>query len=386
METTNTRHPLEVAAILKEYGSQFMDEHKLCADQLKAFRAITQCRTAAMGGHIDGCNQCAHQRIAYNSCRNRHCNKCQYVKQIIWIDKLKSSLPVCRYFHMVFTIPSSLHKLFYLNQRTCYDLLFKATSQTLSKVGHNPKFLGAETGAVAVLHTWGQALTYHPHIHMIIPAGGLSADRVEWIQAPKKFFLPLKALSKVFRGMMWSMLEKQIVSGKVRMPDELELGLLKKQLYQKNWNVYCKKSMAGPQSVVQYLGKYTHRVAISNNRILDMAGGKVTLRWKDYRKNLNNQLLTMNASEFIGRFMRHVLPSGFYKIRYYGLLAAANGDKREQCILLIDKPAHVPLLQGLSACQVLEMVTGKDPEICPKCKQGKMVVIKVLTPTPPAPS
>ncbi len=383
----NTRHPKDVASIFKEYGSQFIDEHKLCADQLKAFRAITQCRTAVMGGHLEGCDQCAHQRIAYNSCRNRHCNKCQYIKQLIWVDKLKSSLPVCRYFHMVFTIPSSLHKLFYLNQKVCYDMLFKAASQTLRKVGQNPKFLGAETGAVAVLHTWGQALTYHPHIHMIIPAGGLSADGVEWVRAPRKFFLPVKALSKVFRGVMWSLLEKYITTGKIRLPDDDQgLLMLKKQLYEKNWNVFCKKSMAGPQSVVQYLGKYTHRVAISNSRIVEVGGGKVTFRWKDYRKSLNNGLLTLNAEEFIGRFMRHVLPSGFYKIRYYGLLAAANGNKRGQCFLLINKPLHVSLLQNLSAIQVLEMVTGKDPSICPKCKQGKMVVIKVLTGSPPAPS
>jgi hypothetical protein len=383
----NTRHPLDVAFILKEYGSKFTDKHKLCNDQLKALRAITQCRTAAMGGHLEGCDQCGHHRIAYNSCRNRHCNKCQYLKQLQWIDKLKGILPVCRYFHMVFTIPSTLHKLFYLNQRLCYDLLFKAASQTLRKVSKNPKFLGAETGAVAVLHTWGQALTYHPHIHMIIPAGGLSADGVEWIQAPRKFFLPVKALSKVFRGVMWSLLEKHISSGKVRLPDgQQSIGLVKKQLYEKNWNVYCKKSMAGPQSVVQYLGKYTHRVAISNNRIVSITAGNVTFRWKDYRNKLSNRLLTLEATEFIGRFMRHVLPSGFYKVRYYGLLAAANGNRRQQCFLLIGKPLHVPLLQGLSAIQVLELVTGKDPGTCPKCKQGRMVIIKVLTAGPPAPS
>jgi hypothetical protein len=162
--------------------------------------------------------------------------------------------------------------------------------------------------------------------------------------------------------------------------------LLKKKVYEKNWNVYCKKSMAGPQSVVQYLGKYTHRVAISNSRIVNIEAGKVTFRWKDYRKNLSNRLITLDATEFIGRFMRHVLPSGFYKIRYYGLLAAANGNKRQQCSLLIDKPLHVPLLQGLSARQVLEIVTGNDPDICPKCKQGRMVVIKVLTGGPPAPT
>ncbi len=381
MGTVNRRHPLDVACIFEEYGAQFMDKHKLCPDQLKAFRAISQCRTAAMGGHLEQCRECGHQKVAYNSCRNRHCPKCQYVKQLIWIDKLKSSLPVCRYFHMVFTIPAALHKVFYLNQRVCYNLLFQAASQALRKVGQNPKFLGAETGAVAVLHTWGQALTYHPHIHMIIPAGGLSADGVEWVRATKTFFLPVKALSKVFRGVLWGLLEKQVASGQVRLPDDVAgITVLKKNLYEKNWNVYTKKSMAGPQSVVRYLGRYTHRVAISNNRIEGVAGGKVTFRWKDYRKGLNNRLLTLDGQEFIGRFLRHVLPSGFYKIRYYGLLAAANGAKRLQCMALIAKPLHVPLLQGLSVKKVLKMLTGKDPDTCPKCKKGKMLPHTILDP------
>ena len=204
---------------------------------------------------------------------------------------------------------------------------------------------------------------------------------VEWVRAGKKFFLPVKALSKVFRGVLWGLLEKQVASGQVRLPDDVkEVALLKKKLYEKNWNVYTKKSMAGPQSVVRYLGRYTHRVAISNNRIEGVAGGKVTFRWKDYRKGLNNRLLTLDGEEFIGRFLRHVLPSGFYKIRYYGLLAAANGAKRLQCMALIAKPLHVPLLQGLSVKKVLKMLTGKDPDTCPKCKKGKMLPRTILDP------
>jgi hypothetical protein len=372
---------MDVALILEQYGGQFMDNNKLCPVQMKAFRAISQCRTAAMGGHLEKCNQCNHQRIAYNSCRNRNCNKCQYTKQLQWIDKLESSLPVCRYFHIVFTIPSVLHKVFYINQHVCYNLLFNAASQTLKKVALNPKFLGAQTGAVAVLHTWGQALTYHPHIHMIVPGGGLSADGVEWIRAGKKFFLPVKVLSKVFRGVMWSLLQKQIAQGNIRLPNDMPLpAVLKKQLYEKNWNVYTKNSLAGPQSVVQYLGNYTHRVAICNSRIVAIDRGKVTFKWKDYRKGLHNQLLTLEAEEFIGRFMRHVLPSGFYKIRYYGLLASSNRIKRQRCMALINKPLHVPLLAGLSAKQVIKVVTGKDPDTCPKCKKGKMLPHTILDP------
>jgi len=378
MGPINSRHPKDVAQIFKEYGGQYLERHKLCPDQLKAFMAISQCRTAAMGGHLQACNQCNHQRVAYNSCRNRHCNKCQYTKQLIWVDKLKSSLPVCRYFHLVFTIPSSLHKVFYLNQRVCYNLLFKATSQALRKVAENPKFLGAQTGAVAVLHTWGQALTYHPHIHMIVPAGGLSADGLEWVWSRKKFLVPVKVLSKVFRGIMWGLLEKQLAAKKVKLPSDITRTLLKSRWYEKDWNVYAKKSMAAPQSVLQYLGRYTHRVAISNNRIVDINQGKVTFRWKNYRKGPQNQLLTLQAAEFISRFMRHVLPLGFYKIRYYGLLASANGAKRQQCIALIGKPLAVPLLQGFSGKQVLKMVIGKDPDKCPKCKKGKMIPLALL--------
>lgn len=380
MKQVNTRHPTDVALILSKYGEQFMHNHKLCPDQLKAFKAICQCRTSAMGGHIDRCNQCGHKRVAYNSCRNRSCNKCQYTKQLVWVDKLKSSLPVCRYFHMVFTIPSALHKLFYLNQAKCYNLLFKAASQTLQKVARNPKFLGAQTGAVAVLHTWGQALTYHPHIHMIVPAGGLSADGVEWVHAGKKFFLPVKALSKIFRGVLWGLLEKQVSLGNINLPDGGELYTMKKELYCKNWNVYVKKPLAGPEAVVRYLGRYTHRVAISNSRIVRVAEGKVTFSWKDYRKGIKNQLLTLDAQEFIGRFMRHILPCGFYKIRYYGLLAAANGNKKLQCAALLNQPVVVPLLQGLSAKQILHLVSGNDPGICPKCKKGKMLPHTILDP------
>lgn len=209
---------------------------------------------------------------------------------------------------------------------------------------------------------------------MIIPAGGLSEDGVEWVASGRKFFLPVKALSKVFRGVMWSLLEKQVKTGNIRLPDgEDDMGQLKAKLYEKNWNVYIKNSLAGPQSVVRYLGKYTHRVAISNNRIKKVENGQVIFSWKNYRANLKNQLLTLDAQEFIGRFFRHILPSGFYKIRYYGLLAATNGSKKQQCMALINKPAHVALLDGLSPVQILKMTIGRDLELCPKCKKGKMI-------------
>jgi len=260
-------------------------------------------------------------------------------------------------------------------------LQLTSTAEVLRKVGNNPNFLGAQTGAVSVLHTWGQALTYHPHIHMLVPAGGLSADGMEWVKSGKKFFLPVKALSLVFRGVLWSMLESKIKSGDIKLPyDMTSIDMLRKSIYTKNWNVYAKKSLAGPEAVVQYLGKYTQRVAISNNRLVSALDGKVTFRWKDYRKGLTNQLLTLEASEFINRFMRHILPAGFYKIRYYGLLASVNAEKRQRCMELMHKPQLVSLLQNLRVKQVLSIMTGQIPDQCPKCKTGKLLPKTILDP------
>lgn len=381
MNTINRRQVHDLASIFTGYGKEFLEHNDLCLDQYKAFNAIVNCRTSKLGGHLQGCDQCGHQHIAYNSCRNRHCNKCQYVKQLKWVDKLKSSLPVCSYFHMVFTIPQALHKLFYLNQRICYGLLFKASSMALQKAGSNPNFLGAQTGAVAVLHTWGEALTYHPHIHMIVPGGGLSYDGSQWIPSKgKKFFLPVKAISKIFRGILCSLLQKHLEKGTIKLPQDCsDFVVLKQKLYRKQWHVYSKKTMRGPNAVVAYLGKYTQRVAISNNRIKEVAQGRVTIRWKNYRKNLSNQLLRLPVNEFISRFLRHVLPHGFYRIRYYGLLASANcKTKKLKCIALLGKQPPGSLLEGLTIREILTIVTGNDPSCCPICKKGTMVTLKII--------
>ena len=366
----NCKQKIELAQIIEQYGEEFISKHRLCPDQLKAMKAIRSCRTSALGGHVDECDKCGHQKIAYNSCRNRHCNKCQYLKQVVWIDKLKSNLPVCRYFHLVFTLPAQLHKLVYLNQRCCYDILFKATAHTLNKVAANPKYLGAYTGAVSILHTWGQSLTYHPHIHMIVPAGGISEDHTEWIASQKKFFLPVRVLSKIYRGVVWSMLKKEIERKRIKLPDGQSVEHLKAQVYQKEWNVYAKKSMAGATSVVQYLGRYTHRVAISNDRISHLKDRRVSFKWKNYKRMLTNQVITLDVMEFIGRFVRHILPTGFYKIRYSGLLASANTKLMEICRQLIGKQPHIAILDQLNSLEVLSIITGKDPRCCPKCQTG----------------
>lgn len=374
METTYKKNTAEVADIVNQYGPEYLETHRLCPEQQKAYHAIINCRTSFMGGHLQECDQCGHQRPAYNSCRNRHCPKCQYIKQVQWVDRLKAQLPVTRYFHLVFTIPSELHKIFYINQRVCYDLLFKAASTTLKQVAANPDFLGAETGAVAVLHTWGQALTYHPHIHMIVPAGGLSSDQTEWVHAGKKFFLPVKALSKIFRAILCRLIGENISDDCIRLPEDTgSFADLKKKLYEKNWNVFSKKAFGGLSSVVEYLGNYTHRVAISNNRIMKLDKGVVTFRWKDYRKALKGQYMELKADEFISRFFRHILPDGFYKIRYFGLLASANSKtKKEVVFQLIGKTAYISSLEGLNGLEVLSIVTGKDLSYCPVCKKGRM--------------
>ncbi|MFY0652970.1 MAG: IS91 family transposase [Cyclobacteriaceae bacterium] len=377
---TNNRTQVSLADIFNKYADEFINSHSLCVDQLKAIHAIRSCRTAVLGGHIRQCGQCGHQQNAYNSCRNRHCNKCQYLKQLIWVDKLKSRLPASRYFHVVFTLPSSLHKLIYLNPALCYDLLFKSSAQAVQKAASNPKHLGAYTGAVSVLHSWGQTLTYHPHIHMLVPAGGLSADRAEWIGSRKKFFLPVKVLSRIYRGVFWSMLQSLIDQEKVRLPDGFTKDQIKKLVYQKDWNVYCKKSMASPHAVVQYLGRYTHRVAISNQRILSLKAGKVALSYKNYRTRLSGQIITLDAIEFIGRFVRHILPNGFYKIRYTGLLSCCNAKLIETCKQLLARPSHVSILDGLSAEEVYHVVSGKPSRICGKCRKGAMETISEIPP------
>ena len=373
-KSVNGRQGLELSDIFQRYGEGFLSSNRLCPDQLKAYRAIRDCRTGAMGGHVEGCDNCTYQRNAYNSCRNRHCNKCQYTKQLQWVDRLQGNLPVCRYFHMVFTVPQSLHKLFYINQRVCYDLLLKASWQAVKKVTADPRYLGALTGAVSVLHTWGQSLTYHPHVHMLVPAGGITEDGVEWRDA-KDYLAPVKVLSKVFRGIFWEGLCKYLSKEKIRLPDDIMCKVdLKGRVYEKDWNVFAKRPLAGPRSVVGYLGRYTHRVAISNSRLLAMGNGKVTFRWKDYRRSGRQGTMTLDIDEFLGRFMRHILPKGFYKVRYYGLLSPANKKLRERCVELIGNSGPVALLAGLSAKEVFKVVTGKDTGKCPKCKKGNMIV------------
>jgi len=325
-----SRPTVEVADILRAQGDRFLDRYQRSLDfqQLKAFRAIQRCRTAALGGHIDACPQCGHQAISYNSCRNRHCPKCQAQAREHWLAARERELLATSYFHVVFTVPHELNVLALDNPRMFYDLLFTASAQTLLKVARDPKHLGAEIGVISILHTWGQNLLLHPHIHCAIPAGGLSPDHSRWIRPRYPFLLPVKVLSRVFRGKFLAGLKRLHRRKQLRCagpaaawanPKQFRRFL--RQLHRQDWVVYAKPAFGGPKKVLRYLGRYTHRIAISNHRLVAFDGERVTFRWKDYARGGQQRTMTLSGTEFLRRFFLHVLPKGFVRIRYLGFLA-----------------------------------------------------------------
>jgi hypothetical protein len=368
----NKRQRIELADIFDSHAETFLKGHPLCPVQQKAFDAVMKCRTSALGGHADSCDQCGYTRQSYNSCRNRHCPRCQFVKMAQWTDRLAANLPPVKHFHVVFTIPECLHPLFYSNQHVAYGLLFKAAGQALAQC--SAKYLGVQSGAVAILHTWGQTLTYHPHIHMIVPAGGLSEDEMEWVHSGNRFYLPVRALSAVFRGLLCGLIEKEVAQGGMKLLGaEVDFKATLDLCHLKKWVVYCEKPFSSPDSLVRYLGNYTHRVAISSHRLLEHADGKVTFSYKDYKSAGIQREMTLEAHEFIRRFLQHILPDGFSKIRYFGFMALCNMQtKLALCFDLIDKATYLPVLLGLNALEVWRAITGKDPLCCPRCQAGKM--------------
>jgi hypothetical protein len=377
MEESNKKNPVELATILQEGIGAYVNHHGLSHIQEKAVKDIVSCRTSELGGHRKACDSCGFVQQAYNSCRNRHCPKCQFVKQEQWVDRLANNLLPCKYYHVVFTIPSELHALFYQNQEKCYDMLFKSATGSLLRAAGNPEFLGAQAGALAVLHTWTQTLSYHPHIHMLVPAGGLSHDGVEWISAGRKFFLPKLVISRIFRGILVRLLKEALEKGALNLSVAFSgFDQLKEQVYRKDWNVYIKKSFGGINSVLKYLGRYTHRVAISNSRLVSFEGSHVSFRYKDNNDKGKRKVMTLETGEFIRRFLQHILPGNFYKIRYVGILASANTKtKKEQCISLIGVQVYLPELEGLNALEVIGITSGKDPLACPKCHKGRMCLM-----------
>ncbi len=330
-----SRYPLEVADIFRAHGKQWRQEHAghISLGQLKVISAIEQCRTAALGGHVLHCTSCDHVEIAYNSCRNRHCPKCQASSALRWLEARQVDLLPVEYFHVVFTLPEPISDIAYYNKRVIYTILFRAAAQTLLTIGTDPKHLGAKLGITLVLHTWGSSLTHHPHVHGIVPGGGLSIDGEQWISCRPGFFLPVRVLSSLFRRLFLQQLFKAYQSGLLQFYGDYQyLSNSKafttwiKPLRQLDWVVYAKKPFAGPEQVLAYLARYTHRVAIANSRLLAFDGKQVTFKWKDYRAKAKDRYktMTLTVDEFIRRFLLHVLPSGFHRIRHYGMLANAS--------------------------------------------------------------
>jgi hypothetical protein len=378
-----SRPPLEVADLIRTAGTAFLkrNRHWLRWKHVQVLRAIARCRTAALGGHLDECTRCGHRAVSYNSCRNRHCPKCQTSARERWIAARQRELLPTRYVHVVFTLPRELAPLTLQNKKIIYDLLFRASAETLLEVARDPRRRGAEIGFFSVLHTWSQKLGLHPHVHCVIPAGGLSLEHTRWVKSRDHFFLPSKVLSRVFRGKFVAALQCAFREGHLRFSGNLTLLAQPKifaawlrPLFRKDWVIYSKPPFGGPQHVLQYLGRYTHRVAISNHRLISFADGKVTFRWRDSAHQNQQRLMTLSVDEFLRRFLFHLLPKGFVRIRNFGFLA-----NRRRTVLL---PLCFQLLSSRPASQTGQGSStadgAKDLWRCPQCA-GPMAVIERLT-------
>src|SRR5437867_5092962 len=378
------RPKLEVADVFRRYGVAYREKHgaSMSTGQRRVMTAIEVCRTAALGGHLEQCDECGHQRNCYCSCRNRHCPKCQSLARAEWIEKRQSELLDCEYFHVVFTVPEQIAAIAYQNKELVYGILFRAAAETLRTIAADPKHLGAEIGFFAVLHTWGQNLLNHPHLHCVVPGGGLSLDGTQWIGCRPGFFLPVRVLSRLFRRLFLTLLKQAFESGdlqffgslkRLRHPHEFHAYLA--PVEQKEWVVYAKPPFAGPRQVLDYVGRYTHRVAISNNRLLDIEHNLVRFQWKDYRDNDRQKTMTLSADEFIRRFLIHVLPDGFQRIRYYGFLSNCHrNEKLALCRQLLGMPAADPetlprdQLSDYEYEALYEKLTGCSLQQCPICR------------------
>lgn len=359
----------ELADIFRQYGESYQRTHRLSACEQKVMRAISVCRTQELGGHLDRCDACGFERPAYNSCRNRHCPKCQSLAKAQWLEKQTCELLPVGYFHLVFTLPHEFNRLILANKKMVLGLLFRAVSETLVEFGRSR--LKGTLGIIAVLHTWDQTLKDHFHLHCLVPSGALSLDQSRWIAARKNFLFSVKALSRVFRGKFLGLLQHNIDRGKLQIKGE-EV----QEAREKNWVVYAKKPFGSPQTVLDYLGRYTHRVALSNDRILQVENGKVILSYRDRKDGDRKRILTLEAQEFIRRFLLHVLPDGFMRIRHFGLLA--NRSKKQaltQCRQLLDLDPALPKSPVLSAKDLLLKITGIDLSRCPCCHEGTMIVV-----------
>jgi Zn finger protein HypA/HybF involved in hydrogenase expression len=385
---------LEVADVFRAHAAAWRKANAghVSLAQLKVMSAIETCRTSALGGHVERCEDCAHERVAYNSCRNRHCPKCQGAAARQWLAEREAELLPVAYYHVVFTLPASIGAIAFHNKAIVYDLLFRTAADTLITIAADPKHLGARIGLTAVLHTWGSALTHHPHVHVIVPGGGLSTDGSHWIACKTGFFLPVRALSRLFRRLFLEGLAALRSAGRLAflgdlapLADKRAFDAALAPLRRSSWVVYAKRPFAGPQAVLAYLSRYTHRVAISNSRLIALDAAGVTFKWKDYRIKGRDRLrtMTLDAAEFIRRFLLHVLPSGFHRIRHYGLFAGtvrAHNIERVRQLLAAPKPAPA---QGDCRADDCDIDTSSRARQCPRCG-GRMIIVETFEGARPA--
>jgi hypothetical protein len=362
----------EVADVLRDHAYGL----RLSRAQARALRDIVACRTERLGGHLEVCNDCGFSRGSYNSCRNRHCPKCQILKQELWAEAQQARLLPTLHFQIVFTTPSELHAFFRRAPELCLDLLFQAVSETLTEIARTK--LEATIGFTAVLHTWNQQLGFHPHLHCLVPAGGLSLDALRWIPTSRRFFLPVKKLRKVFRGKLLFKLERALRAGEILGDLESDLRLLRRT--PKIWKVYAKAPIAGAGHVVRYLSRYVHRIAIANSRIVHYDGRSVSFRYKDRADGNKTKLRTVSGPDFAKLFLQHVLPPRFVRIRHYGLLAARRRSDLARCRELLGAPAPAPREKDASWVAAFQRIFGSNPLQCPACKTGVLVVTRVLPP------
>ena len=369
------RPRLEVADILRAHAEAYCARYPVSPLQAAVMRRLVACRTAALGGHVDACGRCGYTRVSYNSCRDRHCPKCQGVKRAQWLEaRLQRLLPV-EHFHVVFTLPKALHPLLLYHPRRLYHLLFQAAAQTLLTLAADPKRLGAHIGVTAILHTWGQNLLFHPHLHCVVTGGGLSLDGSRWISSRPGYFLPVKVLARLFRGKFLAGLKEAYHAGQLTLAGSVA-KLAEPQafrrwldaLYRQDWVVYAKRPWGGAKQVFRYLGRYSHRVAVSNSRLLALEDGQVSFRWKDYADDHRIKVMRLPADEFLRRFLLHVLPKRFVRIRHYGLFAGRNvSTQLARCQQLLGMPAIEQPLER-SCSDWVRQWTGQDLHSCPRCQ------------------
>jgi hypothetical protein len=369
------RGALEVADVFRRHGAAYRQAHSghLSLAQRRAMGAIEACRSAALGGHVEQCQACGEVRIAYNSCRNRACPKCQGLARAAWLADRQAELLPVPYFHVVFTVPAPIAQIAFQNQAVVYRILFKAAADTLRIIAADPKHLGADIGFLAVLHTWGQTLHHHPHVHCVVPGGGPSPDGTRWIACRPGFFLPVEVLSRLYRWIFLTELQAAFNDGRLRFFADLAplaarpaFAACLRPLRHIPWVVYAKRPFGGPEKVLEYLGRYTHRVAISNSRLVGLADGRVSFLWKDYRHHDKRKVMTLDAGEFIRRFLIHVLPAGFHRIRHYGFLAAGHRTANlAHCRRLLAAPPPTPPTPATNYREHYQLLTGRSLDLCP---------------------